>query len=288
MRNSTRLRNLIEQGELLMAPGAFDAITAFLVQQQGFPAVYLTGSGISLSLLAHPDLNTVSYLELKQKVEDIRSVVDIPMIVDIDIGYGGPLNLIRLVRDFEQLDVAAVQIEDQVMPKRCGHELGRQVAPAEVMCNRIKTIVENRNKENGILIVARTDARTTEGIKAAIERANSYVEAGADVIFVESPESLEEIKMIAESVKCPILFNNVEGGRSPFLSKEMLQSLKISVAIYPNTLTRIIVKNALDVLRELKENGSTIAFKDKMLTHRELFYVFKHDDWVRLEAKYFN
>lgn len=276
----------MSQDKLILAPGAYDAITASLVEKEGFSAVYLTGSGISLSLLGHPDLNTVSYFELKQRVENIRSAVNIPMIVDIDTGFGGPLNLIRLVKDFEMLDIAAIQMEDQKPPKKCGHELGRELISSEEMCKRIQVIVENRQTSEGIIIIARTDARTAEGIDAAILRANKYLEAGADVIFIESPESIKEMEMITKKVKGSVVFNNVEGGRSPFLSERKLQSLGYKMVIYPNSLTRIITKSVQNLLKELKENGTTEGMKDDMYGHRELFDLFDYEEWVEKEKRY--
>ena len=218
MRSCERFRKLVKQQGVIQIPGAYDCITATLVEQAGFPAVYLTGSGISLTLTAQPDLNTVSYLELRQVVQNIRSAVNIPMLVDIDTGFGAPLNLYRLVKDFECMDIAAVQIEDQKAPKKCGHELGRKLVEPEEMVRRIKTIYDNREK-GGLVIVARTDARTGYGVDEAIRRGNIYAQAGADVVFVESPESYDEVKKIATEVKAPVLFNNVEGGRSPFLMR---------------------------------------------------------------------
>ena len=188
MRSCERFRKLVKQQGVIQIPGAYDCITATLVEQAGFPAVYLTGSGISLTLTAQPDLNTVSYLELRQVVQNIRSAVNIPMLVDIDTGFGAPLNLYRLVKDFERMDIAAVQIEDQKAPKKCGHELGRKLVEPEEMVRRIKTIYDNREKD-GLVIVARTDARTGYGVDEAIRRGNIYAQAGADVVFVESPES---------------------------------------------------------------------------------------------------
>jgi 2-methylisocitrate lyase-like PEP mutase family enzyme len=271
---------------LVQAPGAYDAMSAFMVEKEGFPAVYLTGSGMSISLLGHPDLNTVSYLELKQKVENIRLAIDIPIIVDIDTGFGGPLNLVRLVKEFEMMDIAAIQIEDQRPPKKCGHELGRNLVSPREMCKRIQTIVDNRLKKEGIMIIARTDARTIEGIDAAIERANLYLDAGADMIFIESPESIEELKSISKNVKGKILFNNVEGGRSPFLSKETLESLGFNLVIYPNSLTRIVTKSMSTLLTELRTNGTTENLRGQMYTHRQLFDLFNYQEWVQLEDNY--
>lgn len=268
-----------------MIPGAYDSITAHLIEAAGFDALYITGSGVSLSLLGQPDLNTVSYLELRQVVQNIASTVKIPMVVDIDTGFGAPLNIIRLVRDFEALDIAAVQIEDQMMPKKCGHEMGRVVVSAEEMQARIRTIVDTR-EENGLVVIARTDARTVWGLEDAIRRGNLYLEAGADVIFIESPESVEEVKMIARSVRGPVLFNNVEGGRSPFLSRTQLEDAGIRMSIYPNSLTRVITKNCQELLNELKQQGTTESLWGNMLSHKEVWKLFDYEKWVTLENKY--
>ena len=240
MRSSQIFRELIKTQELVQLPGCYDCITAKMVEKSGFPAAYLTGSGISLTLTGQPDLNTVSYLELRQVVQNIRSTVDIPMLVDIDTGFGAPLNTYRLVKDFERLDIAAVQIEDQMMPKKCGHELGRVLVSDTEMVKRIRTIYENR-EENGLVIVARTDARTVVGLDEAIRRGNLYLGAGADVIFVESPESYEEVCRIAKEINGPVLFNNVEGGRSPFLSREQLIDAGVKLTIYPNAQTLSLI-----------------------------------------------
>lgn len=231
MRSSEQFRKLLKTHTLVQIPGAYDCITALLVQRTGFPAVYLTGSGISLTLLGQPDLNTVSYLELRQVVQNIRSAVHIPMLVDIDTGYGPPLSLIRLVQDFDNLDIAAVQIEDQAMPKKCGHEMGRRLVSPEEMLLRIRTIRENRRAEGGVVIVARTDARTTHGVEEAISRANQYLDAGAELVFIESPETYDEVSYMVSKVHGPVLFNNVEGGRSPSLSREELIAAGVRVSI---------------------------------------------------------
>lgn len=286
MRQPGKLRELIAKDELLMIPGVYDAITAHLAEKAGFSAVYATGSGISLTLTAQPDLNTISYIELRDKVDNLLSVLDIPLIVDIDTGFGGPLNEIRLIRDFERLGVAAVQIEDQASPKRCGHELGRRVVPVQEMELRIRALADHRSCEDGIVIIARTDARTAFGIDEAIRRGNAYLEAGADVIFVESPESEEEARRIARELDGPALFNNVEGGRSPFLSRETLEDAGFAMAIYPNALTRIMVKSAQKLLCELMKSGTTQPLWGEMMTHKELFAAFEHDDWIALEQNY--
>ena len=285
MRSSQKFRRMLEEPGIIQIPGCYDCITATMVEKAGFPAAYLTGSGISLTLSGIPDLNTISYLELRQTVQNIRGAISIPMVVDIDTGFGAPLNLYRLVKEFEMLDIAAVQIEDQKMPKKCGHELGRRLVDDEEMVSRIRTIYENR-EENGLVIIARTDARTVVGLEEAIRRGNLYREAGADVIFVESPESYEEVKKIAASINGPVLFNNVEGGRSPFLSAQELADAGVKLTIYPNAQTRIIVKKCKELLDTLRKVGTTAPMMDQMLSHKELWSMFHHNDWVEIESKY--
>ena len=285
MRTSEQFRNMIKASGVIQIPGCYDCITATIVERAGFPAAYLTGSGISLTLSGIPDLNTISYLELRQVVQNIRSAIQIPMLVDIDTGFGAPLNLYRLTKEFEQLDIAAVQIEDQKVPKKCGHELGRRLVRDEEMVKRIRTIHENR-LENGLVIVARTDARTVVGMDEAIRRGRLYLDAGADVIFVESPESYEEVKKIASEIKGPVLFNNVEGGRSPFLSRQELEEAGVKMTIYPNAQTRVVAKKCMELLNTLQQTGTTAGMENEMLSHRELWSMFNSEKWVAIEKKY--
>lgn len=285
MRTSEQFRNMIKASGVIQIPGCYDCITATIVERAGFPAAYLTGSGISLTLSGIPDLNTISYLELRQVVQNIRSAIQIPMLVDVDTGFGAPLNLYRLTKEFEQLDIAAVQIEDQKVPKKCGHELGRRLVRDEEMVKRIRTIHENR-LENGLVIVARTDARTVVGLDEAIRRGRLYLDAGADVIFVESPESYEEVKKIASEIKGPVLFNNVEGGRSPFLSRQELEEAGVKMTIYPNAQTRVVAKKCMELLNTLQQTGTTAGMENEMLSHRELWSMFNSEKWVAIEKKY--
>ena len=285
MRTSEQFRNMIKASGVIQIPGCYDCITATIVERAGFPAAYLTGSGISLTLSGIPDLNTISYLELRQVVQNIRSAIQIPMLVDIDTGFGAPLSLYRLTKEFEQLDIAAVQIEDQKVPKKCGHELGRRLVRDEEMVKRIRTIHENR-LENGLVIVARTDARTVVGLDEAIRRGRLYLDAGADVIFVESPESYEEVKKIASEIKGPVLFNNVEGGRSPFLSRQELEEAGVKMTIYPNAQTRVVAKKCMELLNTLQQTGTTAGMENEMLSHRELWSMFNSEKRVAIEKKY--
>jgi len=258
------LRDSLANGPIVMAPGAYDSITARLIQKAGFSSIYMTGSGVSMSLLGIPDLGIVSYAEVLDRVEQISGCIDLPLIVDGDTGYGGVLSVIRTVKGFETRGASAIQIEDQQEPKRCGHEFGREL----------------------ISILARTDARTVEGMDRAIDRALQYQEAGADVIFVESPESIEELQRVAASFSVPTMANMVEGGRTPFLSAQELQKLGFRLIIYPNSLTRLFCHTGAEMLKRLHATGSTDSFTKQMLTHEQLWDLFDANEWERLEKRY--
>jgi carboxyvinyl-carboxyphosphonate phosphorylmutase len=280
-----KLAELTRSSELTVVPGAYDCITAKLVERAGFNALYVTGSGISMSKLGAPDVSLMSFSEVLDRVKQICDVVDIPVIADADTGYGGPLNVIRTVRELERAGVAGIQLEDQAWPKKCGHEPDRNVVTEREMTDRIKAAVDNR-ADPDMHVIARTDARTTLGLAAAIDRANLYREAGADVIFVESPESETELKQINDAIQAPLLANMVEGGRTPILAKARLQEIGFRYAIYPNALTRALAHAGGRMLDSLQENGSTQAFSSSMLDHRALWNLFDYPQWTALEDRY--
>ena len=287
MRSSEEFRQLLKQPGLIQLPGCYDCITAMIAYKAGFPALYLTGAGMSLTTTGYPDVNTISYSEVKQIVENIRTEVSIPMMVDIDTGFGGPLNINRLVKEFDLLDIATVQIEDQKAPKRCGHELGRVVVSPDEMVKRIQMIRDSRkNGDTGMVIVARTDSRTKLGLDEAIRRANIYLEAGADIIFVESPESYDEIKKVTKEIHGPIVYNNVAGGRSPFLSKKELEDIGVKLAIYPNSMTGIVVNACTKAMKVLKEQGTIVPMMKDMMLHNDVWSLFGAEEWYALEKKY--
>ncbi len=278
------MRGHLAAQEIVVAPGSFDCITARLVESAGFPAVYITGSGVSMSALGAPDVGLLSYGEIFDRVQRIADIVSIPVIADADTGYGGPLNIMRTVRDFERAGVSALQIEDQAWPKKCGHEPGREVVSTEEMIGRIKAAVDART--DGIVIIARTDARSTEGLDAAIERAQRYGEAGADVLFVESPESEAELRTVNQQLDKPTLANMVEGGRTPVLPYPTLQDLGFSLAIFPNSLTRLLGRTGAILMAELKNTGTTAGMSDRMLDHNGLWDLFDNKRWRALEDRY--
>jgi 2-methylisocitrate lyase-like PEP mutase family enzyme len=280
------LRRLLDGPRLFIAPGAFDCVGARLVEAAGFPALYVTGSGISMSAMGAPDVGALSFGEILDRVRRICDVVSIPVIADGDTGYGGPLNVIRTVREFERAGVSGIQIEDQEWPKKCGHEPGRVIAPVETMVMRIRAAVETR-RDPDFVVIARTDARANEGLEAAIARAKAYREAGADVIFVESPQTEAELEQVGRAFPgVPLLANMVEGGKTPILPADRLQQLGFRLAIYPNALTRLIAKAGMAMLASLKQDGHTNNVAKDMLSHGQLWELFDNANWRALEDRY--
>ena len=263
-----RLRKLVEAEEILILPGAYDALSAKLVQAAGFRAVYLTGYGQSASKLGEPDVGLMCMSEMAERTRDIAMAVDIPVACDADTGFGGPVNVIRTVREYERAGAAAIQLEDQTMPKKCGHMLGRQVVPAEEMAEKIRAAAAARGDPD-FLIIARTDARTEHGIDEAIRRGRLYEEAGADIIFIESLETVDEMKRVNREIRKHTIANMVEGGRTPFLPARELQEIGYSAVIFPITTLYAAAKAVYDVLADLRENGTSAGSADRMLCFRE-------------------
>ena len=234
MSSAERLRDLLNSGDLLTVPGCSDALGATLIEQAGFDAAYMTGFGSSATLLGQPDVGLLTGSEMVDNARRVASATTLPVIADADTGYGNPINVIRTVRDFERAGVAAVQLEDQVSPKRCGHMSDKQVISANEMSAKIRAAVETRQE---MLIIARTDARAPESLGAAIERAHSYVDAGADLLFVEALESIDEFAIVgSEAFGVPLVFNWVEGGRSPALDATQVAELGYQVLLFPISL----------------------------------------------------
>ncbi len=280
-----RLRQRLQEKTILVAPGAYDALTAILCEQAGFEALYLTGAGVSYSTLGKSDLGLITMSEMVGKAAYICDAVSIPVIADGDNGYGNALNVMRTVREYERAGVAAIQLEDQMFPKRCGHLANKILIPTEEMVAKIHAAVDAR-KDHNFLIIARTDARAVDGLQAAIERAIRYEEEGADVIFVEAPESETEMREIAKFLRKPLLANMVEGGKTPILAADRLQEIGYSIVIYPNSVTRVIAKVAGDFYRELKQTGVTTGYSERMLQFNELNQILGIEQIRQLEQKY--
>jgi 2-methylisocitrate lyase-like PEP mutase family enzyme len=228
------LRERLSKGRLIVAPGVFEMVSAKIADRMGFDALYMTGYGTVASYLGLPDAGLATYTDMVNRVSQFASITHTPMICDGDTGYGGLLNVMHTVRGYEAAGACAIQLEDQEFPKKCGHMLGRRVIPMQDMVEKIRVAVETRDDPN-FQIIARTDARTTLGLDEALRRAESYARAGADVLFVESPESVEEMEKIATSFDLPLVANMVEGGRTPVLTFEELEAIGYGLAIFPAT-----------------------------------------------------
>jgi 2-methylisocitrate lyase-like PEP mutase family enzyme len=248
------LRELLAGPEPVLAPGAYDALSARLVERAGFPAVYMTGFGASASLLGRPDVGLLSFDEMAGHARRLAQAVSVPLIADADDGYGNPLNVMRTVREYAAAGVAALHIEDQVAPKRCGHMEGKDVIESAEMVEKVRAAVEARG-DGELLIIARTDARAVEGLDAALERARRYREAGADALFVEAPETEQEIEAVAAAFPdVPLVFNWVDGGKTPQLPLERIRELGFALVIYPVTTLFAAARAVADVLDRLGDH----------------------------------
>ena len=234
MHQRKALRARITARELTVAPGVFDGLSASLVGRIGFDAAYLTGAGVAASGFGLPDIGLVTQTEMAERARMIvRALGDVPLIADADTGYGAALNVVRTVREYESAGVAAIQLEDQAFPKRCGHLPDKELIPADEFVRKLRAALDAR-VDPDLLVIARTDARAALGLDAAIDRANAYAEAGADVIFIEAPRSVEEIERISAEVPAPLLLNLVIGGLTPIESSKRLAELGYAIAIHPS------------------------------------------------------
>jgi 2-methylisocitrate lyase-like PEP mutase family enzyme len=252
-----RLKDLLDKRELVVAPGVFDGISAQLTKRTGHVAAYMTGAGVAASGFGLPDIGLVTATEMAGRAAMIADALgDVPLIADADTGYGAPINVVRTVRSYDAAGVAAIQLEDQVFPKRCGHLPDKHVVDASVFEQTLAAALDTRSDDN-LLVVARTDARAPLGLDAAIERANRYAQAGADIIFVEAPQDAGEIERIAREVQAPLLINLVLGGLTPLQSASRLQELGYAVAIHPGNL---MIQATFAMLQSLCElNGTDMA-----------------------------
>jgi carboxyvinyl-carboxyphosphonate phosphorylmutase len=263
------LRKMLAGSEPVLAPGAYDALTARLVERSGFEAVYMTGFGTAASLLGRPDVGLLTLSEMVDNARRIVQAVGVPVIADADNGYGNPINVIRTVREYETAGVSAIHLEDQVAPKKCGHIEGKQVIAAGEMVEKVHAAVEARRSED-FVIIARTDARVVEGMNGALERARRYHEAGADVLFVEAPESEEEVTAVAEAFPdVPLLFNWAEGGKTPPVPLDRLKELGFRLIIFPISSLLAATRCVQEILSQIRAEGSPIPVMDQLLPMQE-------------------
>ncbi|WP_029065671.1 isocitrate lyase/phosphoenolpyruvate mutase family protein [Labrenzia sp. DG1229] len=259
------LKTRLQQKNILVAPGVYDGLTASMATSAGFEALYLSGAAVSYTRLGRPDIGLTSVTEMTETMALIADRTDLPVIIDADTGFGNALNAQRTLRLYERAGASAMQIEDQTYPKRCGHLADKSLIPVSEMAGKVRAMADARNSEE-TLIIARTDAIAVEGYQAAIDRAESYLEAGADVLFIEAPQSREQLSGIALNFegRVPLLANMVEGGATPITGAEDLETQGYSIVIFPGGIVRAIARTAGDYYESLRKNGSNRPFADRM------------------------
>jgi 2-methylisocitrate lyase-like PEP mutase family enzyme len=261
----TGLLQRLRTGPAVLAPGAYDALSALLIEQAGFEAIYLSGASVAYTQLGRPDIGLVSFDHVADVVGRIRERVSLPLVVDADTGWGNALNVQRTVRVLESRGASAIQIEDQSFPKRCGHLAGKGLIPAEEMAGKVRAACDAR-RDRDTAIVARTDAISVEGFQGALDRASTYIEAGADVVFVEAPRTHEEMRRVVEAFagRVPLVANMVEGGLTPILTLDELSQLGFRLVISPGAMVRAIIPHMEAFLESLRANGTTKLFAERM------------------------
>ena len=285
MKTTKRLRELLARPGAVMAPGVADALNARLVRRHGFEAVYMTGAGTTAVRLGMPDVGLLTMTEMIDNAGRIAEASGLPLIADADNGYGGVLNVRRTIQGYERAGVAGVHLEDQVIPKRCGHLAGKQVVPVEEAVAKIRAAADARTDAD-FVIIARTDAIAVEGFDAALERAAKYREAGADVLFIEAPNA-EQLPKIAPRFKgVPLLYNMATSGKTPFLSKAEVERLGFKLIIYPNWLMLAAIKAASQVLETLKREGTIAGLAPQLPSFKEFFDLVGMDEVQEMEARY--
>ena len=286
MKRTSLFRKYILEDSILVMPGAHDALTARIVEQAGFKAITIGGYSASASLLGQPDLSFLTLTEMVDCIHRIVGAVDIPVFTDGDTGHGGVLNVRRTVKEIERTGAAGMFIEDQIFPKRCGHMLDKQVIEKKEMVAKVKAAVDAR-VDDDFVIMARTDALAVNGLEDAVERANIFRQAGADLIFVEAPTTVEQMRTITAQVDAPTLANNIEGGKSPLLSANELEEIGYSTVVFPVAATYAVAKVVIDLMSELDTTGTTAGFRDRMVSFDEFNQLIDLDRLRSLERSYF-
>ncbi len=280
-----KLKKIIERRNATIIPGAFNAITAKQIEDANFEAIYLTGAGITNAQLGLPDLGFINLNNILDIVNSVREVSELPMIVDIDTGFGNEVNLYRTIRCLERAEVNGVQIEDQEFPKKCGHFDEKKIIPIDEAINKIKAAVDSR-KDSNFCIIARTDARSVLGFNAAIDRAGSFLNAGADVIFIESPTTAKEIADIPKLINAPHLINIVYGGKTPVLEKHELQNMGYSIILYANALLQAAMLSSLETLNHINKFGSLSGYESRLINFNKRQQILEKEFFDNLEKKY--
>ena len=285
MEKANQIRALLKgKGQLIM-PGVYDALSAKIANRVGFEVVFITGYSLSATLLGEPDFGLLTQTEVVNAAQRICAVVDVPVIVDADTGYGNAINVIRTVRDLVHAGAAGIFLEDQVWPKRCGHMKGKQVVPLDEQLNKLRAAIEAK-KQNDLFIVARTDSRQPLGLQESIKRGIAFKEAGADAVFIEAPESKDEMKEIAARVPGPLVANMLERGVTPLMTPVELKDLGFDLVVWPLAPLYSIARSLSDVYNTLRRDGSTLAVLDRLMPFDEFNEIVGLNDKYALDAKY--
>ena len=281
------LRTRLQDRRIVVAPGVYDGLTASLAEAAGFEALYLSGAAVAYTRLGRPDIGLTTASEMADTMTLIADRTALPVIIDADTGFGNALNAQRTMRLYERAGASALQIEDQTYPKRCGHLADKSLIPAPEMVGKIAAMADARASAE-TLIIARTDAIAVEGFAAALDRAEAYLEAGADVLFVEAPQTRAQLEQIAGrfSARVPLLANMVEGGATPITGAEDLEQLGFSIVIFPGGIVRALARTAQDYYQSLAQNGSNTPFADRMFDFGGLNAVIGTEDMLRKGARY--
>lgn len=285
MKTTTALRTLLQQPGIIVAPGAYDCLTAKLIEREGFPAVYMTGGGTAVTRIGKPDLGFTTLTEMLASASAMTSTISVPLIADADTGYGGALNTYRTVREYEKAGVAALHIEDQAFPKRCGHLDGKEVVSIEEMSVKIRAACDARTDDDFVIIV-RTDALAVTGLDDTLQRCVAFAEAGADVLFVEALRNQEDIDRVRSEVDVPLLFNFVEHGKSPLIPVPQLEALGFKLVIFPGSIMLSVCTLAQRVLREIRQHGTTASLTDDMVSVVEFFEIMGLQELLALDEKW--
>lgn len=287
MRKTTQLREMLKEPGLRVMPCCFDCLSAKLIEKAGYRVLGITGAGICASLLGVPDVGLITMTEVLTQTKNIVRATNLPIISDCDNGYGGPINVMRAVREFEEAGVAALWIEDQDIPKRCGHFEGKKLISRQAMMKKIEAALEARTDPD-LIIMARTDARAIYGLEEAISRARDYVKAGADMIFLEAPESYEEMEKIASSIPAPQLINLVEGGKTPLVSAQELENMGYKIASFSGSLQKISLKAMENFLTAFHQTGDIRLYLNGMASLEERSQILGLKEFYELEKKFLN
>jgi 2,3-dimethylmalate lyase len=282
MSPSTKLRERLRRRGILVAPGAYDCLSARIIERRGFDAVYMTGAGTSVARLGLPDLGLATMTEMVDNASRIVDAVSIPVIADADTGYGGAINVRRAIRAYERAGVAAVHLEDQQFPKRCGHLAGKRVVRAEEMVEKIRAAVDARA---GLVVIARTDALAVGGWDDTLRRCEAYVRAGADVLFVEAIRTREQAARLVRRFDVPLLYNVVETGRSPLLSARELEGLGFKIVIFPGSVLLAVARLIDELMSDLRERGTTEGWLPRMASIEECFEIAGLSEWLAAAAE---